>query len=91
MKIQDIDAVRGEVQGLSTKVDNDVKTLRDGVQSVLAQVGTEIGGIRAQVTKLEEAAKKPAPVASGGKAGAAVATGTVDANGNYTVGPGDTH
>jgi LysM repeat protein len=88
-----IDTVRGEVQTLSTKVDNDVKTLRDGVQSVLAQVGTEIGGMHAQITKLEEAAKKPAPVAGpgkGGKGGAAVATGTVDANGNYTVGPGDT-
>ena len=85
-----IETIRGDLQNLSTKVDNDVKTLRDGVQSVLAQVGTEIGGMRAQITKLEEAAKKPAPVAAAGKGGAAVATGTVDANGNYTVGPGDT-
>ena len=85
-----IDTVRGEVQTLSTKVDNDVKGLRDGVQSVLAQVGEQIGAMRGQITKLEEAAKKPAPAAAGGKGGVAVATGTVDANGNYTVAPGDT-
>ena len=88
-----IETVRGEVQALSAKVDSDVKGLRDGVQSVLAQVGEQIGTIKGQITKLEEAAKKPAPVAAagkGGKGGAAVSTGTVDANGNYTVGPGDT-
>lgn len=88
---QKIEAIRGELQGITSKVDNDVKTLRDGVQSVLAQVGTELGGIKAQITKLEEdAKKKAAPVAAAGKGGAAVATGTVDANGNYTVAPGDT-
>jgi len=88
-----IETVRGEVQALSAKVDSDVKGLRDGVQSVLAQVGEQIGTIKGQITKLEEAAKKPAPAAAagkGGKGGAAVSTGTVDANGNYTVGPGDT-
>jgi len=91
VKLQEIETVRGEVQSLSTKVDNDVKTLRDGVQSVLAQVGSEIGGMKAQITKIEEESKKKAaPVEKGAKGGAAVATGTVDANGNYTVAPGDT-
>lgn len=86
-----IETIRGEVQTLTTKVDTDLRNLRDGVQSALTQVSTEIGSIRGQITKLEEAAKKPAPVAAPGKGGAAaVATGTVDANGNYTVGPGDT-
>ena len=88
---QKIDAVRGDMQNLTAKVDGDVKTLRDGVQSVLQQVSSEMGVINGKITKLEEAAKKPVPApAAAGKGGAAVATGTVDANGNYTVGPGDT-
>ena len=87
-----IDGIRGEVQSSNTKLENDVKGLHDGVQSVLAQVSSEIGTLKGQIAKLEEAAKKPAPVAKDGKGGkgGAVATGTVDANGNYTVGPGDT-
>jgi len=85
-----IETVRGEVQSLGTKVDNDIRSLSSNVNNVLSQVGGEIGTIKGQIAKLEEAAKKPAPVAAGGKGGAAVATGTVDANGNYTVGPGDT-
>ena len=86
-----IETVRGEVQTLSAKVDTDLRNLRDGVQGALTQVSTEIGSMRAQITKIEEAAKKPAPVAvAAGKGGKVVATGTVDANGNYTVAPGDT-
>lgn len=84
-----IETVRGEVQSLGTKVDNDIRSLSSNVNNVLSQVGAEIGTIKGQIAKLEEAAKKPAPVAAAGK-GAAVATGTVDANGNYTVAPGDT-
>ncbi len=82
--------IENEVRSAATKTDNDMKNLRDGVQGALNQVGTEIGAIKGQVAKLEEAAKKPAPAAAGGKGGAPVATGTVDASGNYTVAPGDT-
>lgn len=86
-----ISSVENDVRSATAKNENDIKGLRDGVQSALTSVGTEMGAIRAQITKLEEAAKKPAPVAAAaGKGGKAVATGTVDANGNYTVGPGDT-
>lgn len=87
-----IETIRGDVQTVSNKVDTDLRNLRDGVQGALTQVSTEIGSIRGQLVKLEDAAKKPAPVAAApGKAGVApVATGTVDANGNYTVAPGDT-
>ena len=93
-KIQEVETglggMRGEVQNLSTKVDGDVKTLRDGVQNVLQQVSSEMGVINGKITKLEEAAKKPAPAAPGAKGAVAVSTGTVDAKGNYTVAPGDT-
>jgi len=88
-EVAKIATIENEVRSASAKTDTDMKNLRDGVQNALNQVGTEIGSLRAQVTKLEEAAKKPAPVAGGAKGGA-VATGTVDANGNYTVASGDT-
>lgn len=87
-KIAKIDTIENEVRSAAAKEDTDIKNLRDGMQNALNSVGAELGAIRAQVTKLEEAAKKPA-AAAGGKGGA-VATGTVDANGNYTVAGGDT-
>jgi len=81
-----VTSIENDVRSAAAKSDTDIKGLKDGVQNALNQVGTEIGAIRAQVTKLEESAKK-APVAAGkgGKGGG----GTVDANGNYTVGKGD--
>lgn len=84
-----IPALEASVNAAAAKSESDIKGLRSGIQSALDQVGGEIGTINAKIAKLEEAAKKPAPVA-GGKGGAGVVTGTVDANGNYTVAPGDT-
>jgi LysM repeat protein len=86
-EIAKIGTIENEVRSIQAKSDTDMKNLRDGVQNALNQVGTEIGAIRAQVTKLEEAAKK-APVAKAGKGGAT--GGTLDANGNYVIGKGDT-
>jgi len=84
-----ISGVQNDVRGVSANVDNSIKTFRDSVQGVLTQVGNELGTVKAQITRLEEAAKKPAPVA--GKAGkGGKVTGTVDADGNYLVAPGDT-
>ena len=80
-------ALESSINAASAKTDADIKSLRTGVQSALDQVGGEIGTINAKLTKFEEAMKKPA-AAAGGKAG--VVTGTVDANGNYSVAPGDT-
>ena len=62
------------------------------MQEPFDQIGKAIGEVRARMTVIEEAQKAraaaPAP-AKGGKA-AGVVTGTVDANGNYSVAPGDT-
>ena len=80
-------ALESTINAAAAKTDADIKSLRTGVQSALDQVGGEIGTINAKLTKIEDAMKKPAP-AAGGKAG--VVTGTVDANGNYSVAPGDT-
>jgi len=82
-------ALEATVNAASAKNESDIKGLRSGIQSALDQVGGEIGTINAKLTKMEEAMKKPAPAAAG-KGGGGVVTGTVDANGNYSVAPGDT-
>lgn len=83
-----IATLENEVRAQGAKVDGDMKNLRDGVQNALNQVGTEMGAIRAQLTKMEEAMKKPAPVA-GPKGGKAAPTGVKNADGTYTVAAGD--
>ncbi len=80
-------ALESSVNAASAKSENDIKVLRDGVQKALTDVGTEFGSVNAKIAKLEDALKKPAAAAAG-KPG--VVTGTVDANGNYSVAPGDT-
>ncbi|MFI5336146.1 MAG: LysM peptidoglycan-binding domain-containing protein [Opitutales bacterium] len=84
-EVAKISSIEAEVRAAATK--SDLKSLSDGVQNALNQVGEQIGTIKAQVTKLEEAAKKAPVAAKGGKGGAG---GTVDANGNYTVAAKDT-
>lgn len=90
-EVAKIGTLESEVRSTATKVDGDIKVLRDGVQKALTDVGTEFGNVNARITKLEEAAKKaPAPAAAGTKGGAAAPTGgKLDANGNYVVGKGD--
>ena len=82
-----------EVHTASAASEAAVKTLHDQVQAALSNVSADSGAIHAELGKIEEQLKKPAPapappVGKNGKP--AVATGTLDANGNYTVGPGDT-
>jgi len=87
-EVAKIATIEAEVRSAAAKSETDIKNIRTGIQGALDSVGNTIGTMQAQITKLEEAAKKPAP-AAGGKGGGAV-TGTVDANGNYSVAPGDT-
>lgn len=87
-EIAKIGTLENEVRASSTKTEADLKNLRDGIQNALNQVGTEIGSLRTQLTKVEEAMKKPAPAAKGGAAPAA--TGVRNADGTYTVAAGDT-
>lgn len=90
-EIAKIATIENEVRSQGAKVDNDMKNLRDGVQNALNQVGEQMGVMRAQLTKIEEEAKKraaaPAPGAKGGKA---APTGVKNADGTYTVAAGDT-
>jgi LysM repeat protein len=88
-EIPKIATLGDEVRASAAKADADVKSLRTGIQSTFDQVGAEIGTINAKIAKIEEAqkARAAAPAGKGGAGGAV--TGTVDANGNYTVASGD--
>lgn len=83
-----ITSVEGEVRSVTTTNENANKQLREAVQNALNQVGEQIGAMRGQITKLEEAQKARA-AAPGGKGGAAP-TGVLNADGTYSVAPGDT-
>ena len=92
-KIASIETEARSASTAAAKVDADVKALRNGIQAPFDQIGTAIGEIKARITVVEEAQKARAAAApKAGKAGATggVVTGTVDANGNYAVAPGDT-
>lgn len=88
--IAQIPALRADLQTTTAKTDADLKNLRSGIQSALDQVGTTIGGLTAQVTKIEEQLKKPAPAAAKAGAAAAAPTGVRNSDGTYTVAAGDT-
>jgi len=83
-----IPALEASVSAAAAKADTDIKGLRSGIQTALDQVGNEIGTINAKITKMEEAMKKPAPAAKGGAA--AAPTGVLNADGTYSIAPGDT-
>lgn len=89
-EIPKIATIEGDLRAATAKTENDLRGLREGVQNALTQVGTEIGTLRAQITKVEEAQKARAasPAAKGGAA--PVATGVLNADGTYTVAAGDT-
>lgn len=88
-EIAKIATIESEMRTATAKTETDMRNLRDGVQNALNQVGTEMGAIRAQVTKMEEQAKaRPAPAAKGGSA--AAPTGVRNSDGTYTIASGDT-
>ena len=94
-EVAKISSVESEARSASTaaaKAGTDLVALRQGIQAPFDAVGNEIGAIKARVTVIEEAQKaRAAAPAKAGKGGApGVVTGTVDANGNYVVAPGDT-
>ena len=95
-QIAKIDSIESEVHSASAaaaKASGDISSLRSGIQDPFDKIGAAIGEIKARITTVEEAqkARAAAPAGKAGKNGApAVVTGTVDANGNYTVAPGDT-
>jgi LysM repeat protein len=87
-EIPRIATVEGELRAATAKSESDNKALRQGVQDALNQLGEQIGTLRGQVTKVEEAMKAKA-AAPAGKAGGAP-TGVLNADGTYSIAPGDT-
>lgn len=86
--IAKIGDLENQVRATASKSDTEMKSLREGIQNALNQVGTEIGSLRDSVKKIEEAAKRPA--SAPGKGGAAAApTGVMNPDGTYTVAAGD--
>jgi LysM repeat protein len=88
-----IGTIENDMRAATSKSENDLRVLRDGIQNALNQVGQEMVSLRTQMTKVEEAAKKPAPAAAPATAknGAASApTGVRNADGTYTIAAGDT-
>ena len=88
-EIPKIASLENDVRAVSTKADSDMKNLRAGVQTALDQVGAEIGTMRGQITRIEGAQKARA-AAPAGKGGGAAPTGVRNADGTYSIAPGDT-
>jgi LysM repeat protein len=86
-EIPKIATIEGDLRAATAKNENDLRGLREGVQNALTQVGTEIGTLRAQITKVEEAQKARAAAPAG--KGAAAPTGVLNADGTYTIAAGD--
>lgn len=90
-KVDKIDSLENQVgtaAGAAEKAGKDVTALARQTQDAFNTVGGELSSLRAGLTKLEEAAKKPAPVAAdkgGKKGGEPVVAGP----GEYVVKKGD--
>jgi LysM repeat protein len=90
-EIGKIATIENEVRSAASKSEQDLQKLREGVQSVLTQVGNEMNAIGARVTEVEKAQKAratPPPAAKGGTT-ASAPTGQRNADGTYTVAAGD--
>lgn len=89
-KVDLVDGIKSQAESAAAsadKADKGVTALRGETVKAFNDVGEAIGQVRGSITKLEEAAKKPAPVAAdkkGGKSGPAVA-----GPGEYVVKAGD--
>jgi LysM repeat protein len=89
LEIPKIATLEGDLRNATTANENSNKALREAVQNALNQVGEQIGTLRGQVTKIEEAQKARA-AAPAGKGAAAAPTGVLNADGTYSIAPGDT-
>jgi LysM repeat protein len=87
-----ISTLEGDVRNAAAENTKSNNALREGVQNALNQVAEQMGVMRGQIAKLEEAQKAraaaPAPTAKGGAAPAP--TGVLNADGTYTIASGDT-
>ena len=86
VKIDKVDAIEGQAAAAGAAADkakNDVAALQRSTQTAFDTVGPALATLREDITKIQEAAKKPAPVAT--KGGAPAVAGP----GEYVVKAGD--
>lgn len=91
-KIDAIEAAANQAASASDRLTKQYNDLRSQTQAGFDQVGPLLGKLQESVTKLEEAAKKPAPAPAAGKKGADGKKGgepAVAGPGEYVVKPGD--
>lgn len=81
-KIDSLESQVGTAAAAAEKSGKDVQALTRSTQDAFNQVGGELGNLRMGLTKLEEAAKKPAPAPAAGKKNGEAATA---APGEYVV------
>lgn len=92
-KLQTVDQVKATADSASAASDKNTKDLAAFVRSTqdaFNQIGPELGRLRGDITTLQEAAKKPAPVEVAGKKGSAKAGPVTAGPDEYVVKPGDT-
>lgn len=85
-KIDGIEAQAGSAAAAADKAARDITSLNRSTQDAFNTVAANLGTMQASITKLEEAAKKPAPTVAGKKGGEPVVAGP----GEYVVKGGDT-
>ncbi len=88
-KVDLVDGIKGQAETAATvaeKSSKDLAGLARQTQDAFTQVGGELGNLRGSITKLEEAAKKPAPAADKKGGGGPVVAGP----GEYVIKAGDT-
>jgi LysM repeat protein len=94
VKIDKVDTIESQAQTAAAAADKAEKgatALRGQMQDAFNQVGDALGKINGSITKLEEAAKKPAPApAPAGKEGKKGGGPVVAGPGEYVVKGGDT-
>jgi len=88
-KVEMVDGIKAQAESAAATAEKSAKDLaglKASTQDAVNQIAAEIGNIRGAITKIEEAAKKPAPVVADKKGGGAPA---VAGPGEYVVKAGD--
>ena len=88
-KMASVESASNTAAAAAEKTSKELQKLRSETQGGFDQVGPLLGELRASVTKLEEATKKPAPVAGKDKKGAASNGEPASPGGDYVVKAGD--
>jgi LysM repeat protein len=87
-KIDGIESTAGSAAAAAEKASKDLRALTQQTQDAVTQIGNMLTDQAGRITKIEEAAKKPAPAAAGKKGASGEAA--VAGPGEYVVKAGDT-